>query len=206
MFEKTNTWYKVFLIDFWKSKINYEAQNYSFEELNEQIYNYNTRDENMVNILEWTWIYNWKNKIKLIDKEKDSIIDNLLQIWKKLSISENQIRAKFIFQEKRIKNSESKIKIDSYFKEVSNLLLSRTKWWYELNLSKTNKKEIQNDRDLENDIIKSEILVLLSFLDKNNLLKLKNYVNNLDLKVVKVAKTSEYKKLYNLMIDNLLFL
>lgn len=199
MFTKTSEWYRIDLIDFWRSEYYPDWKGDNDPYFNEITKIKFTRDENIISRVDWIWIKDSNNRVKLVDEGKDSSLNELISLWEEFLISEREIKYNNNFYWKNLEN-----KNNSFYNALSNILLDRRNIrWYELNLSRSTKNDIQIIRDNENDIIKAEILVLMYFVNESNLDKLGEYIDWLELKV---AKKWEYKKLYKSIYDRIISL
>jgi len=171
MFTKQDDWYRIDLIDFWRSKYYSESKwdkNPYYNEVNKiQL----TRDEAIVDRIEWIGNLEWIKRIKLIDKNKENEFKNLLLIWNEFWISESQIKNKYNSYNKNLDRHNFLLKLKSIFS-------TRDFWWYKFILGNSTTKEKQFKRDKVNDLIKSEILVQLLFvINEGNWEEIKQYIN-----------------------------
>lgn len=192
--KKTDWWYRIDIIDFWRSKyfpLWVTPENIYEDQVTWVKY---IRDENIVSRIFSYWKIDNLKIGKINDKDKQNTLLDLLMIWSKLWISEDQIKYNFNFYWKSFE-----WKTESLNKILKDILASRKNIrWYELNLSVIkNDKLKQLERDKENDIVKAEILVLmyLGNLDYNTF---SNYIDNLDFKV---SRKKDYIKMYHDILD-----
>jgi tRNA A-37 threonylcarbamoyl transferase component Bud32 len=165
MFTKKDDWYRIDIIDFWRSIYFPEWLWYS------EPYWKLAKDEEIINRIKTIGNLEWYKKIKLIDKEKEESLKDLVLIWNDFWISEAQIKNKYNSYNKNVDkhNFVSKLKL---------IFSTRDFWWYKFILGDAVNKEKQLERDKVNDIIKSEILVQLFFIiKKGEWFEIKNYIN-----------------------------
>ncbi len=198
--QKQEDWlYKPTIIDFWKSKVfdsmvdNIEA--YIEENVDWSFTRY-VNDEMIV--IKYIEKLSWEKKewYKLIDKQKEIILNDLLEIWKKYWVKLDDIKSSF--------NSISRYKNVVYFDRLTEILFNREViWWYKLNLSKTKKADLIKEREEDKSKVLADIITLMYFLKEENFNKVMSFIWNLKLdNNFNPPLKKEYIDLYsNIFID-----
>jgi len=173
---KTEDWlYIANIIDFWKSKIfdsivdNMEA--YREENADGSFTRY-VNDEMIVTKYIEKLSGEKKQRYRLVDKQKEIILNDLLEIWEKYWVKPNDIKLSF--------NFISRYKNIVYFDRLKDILLKReVVWWYKLNLSKTKKADLVKEREDDKSRVLADIITLMYFSKDENFNKIMSFIWNL---------------------------
>jgi len=197
---KTEDWlYKANIIDFWKSKVfdsvvdNRDAY---IEENADGSFTKYVNDEMIVTKYIEKLSWEKKEKYRLVDKQKEIILNDLLDIWEKYWVKTDDIKSSF--------NSISRYKNIVYFDRLKDILYKReVVWWYKLNLSKTKKSDLIKEREEDKSRVLADIITLMYFSKEENFNKIMSFIWNLKLdKKFKPPLKDEYINLYsNIFID-----
>lgn len=187
--EKRRNFYTPYIIDFWKA-VDTWVDNW-WDPYDDQLnwWRY-INDENIIifmnNLSSW-------EKIKIIDRERDNILDKLYSIWEKIR---NEFAYSFNFD--TYINESQLIALSSkntvYYNSLISILKTGYVRWYKLNLWK-------NWDIKDNSIVLSEILVLMFYVKDENFYKIPDFIENLkwnkDFKVTWKNKAIPlYKEIY----------
>ena len=197
---KTEDWlYKANIIDFWKSKVfdsvvdNRDAY---IEENADGSFTKYVNDEMIVTKYIEKLSWEKKEKYRLVDKQKEIILNDLLDIWEKYWVKTDDIKSSF--------NSISRYKNIVYFDRLKDILYKReVVWWYKLNLSKTKKSDLIKEREEDKSRVLADVITLMYFSKEENFNKIMSFIWNLKLdKKFKPPLKDEYINLYsNIFID-----
>jgi len=197
---KTEDWlYKANIIDFWKSKVFDSVVDNSdayIEENADGSFTKYVNDEMIVTKYIEKLSWEKKEKYRLVDKQKEIILNDLLDIWEKYWVKTDDIKSSF--------NSISRYKNIVYFDRLKDILYKReVVWWYKLNLSKTKKSDLIKEREEDKSRVLADVITLMYFSKEENFNKIMSFIWNLKLdKKFKPPLKDEYINLYsNIFID-----
>ncbi len=199
--KKTEDWFfRANIIDFWKSKVfdwvvnNKEAY---FEENSDWSFTRYANDSMIVTNYIDKLTNKQVDKYRLIDKQKQSILEKIFDIWNKYNVDKSDL--KFSFENIwRYKNTV-------YYENLIKILSSREIiWWFKLNLSQSKNKEVSKEREIDNSKVLSNIIVLMYFVRNVNLVKIIQYIKKIEKsKDFNIVRKKEYINLYKNILDDI---